>query len=414
MPKPQGGISKQPEKDISNIAFLDSTNTEEPRVFPNPSGIQREPIRRAEEYHSLSQADTSNMDRMIEAVCGQLALSRLPVIEPDVFDGRDLLSFPIWKLSFDALVDHRAMSATDRLNLLSRFLDGEAKAAVKGYLMLPPGEAYGRAYKLLNERYGDNFKLANTYKDRLRKWPRLGGMDASGLRKFVDFLEQCRTAKLSYPALRVLDDEAENTELTKKLPAWLSRQWSRKVVALREATGEFPDFDQFVEFVQQEDRIAHDPFTKATQGVEGAKDRSRGTSFALENREFAFAGDTAPNGKSFGACTFCSGKHSIEICRKFGAETVDKKQKFIYDNRLCFGCLVKGHISRECRNRRVCQICQGYHPTSMHRGDSEPEGSSAAISNYADTESIGYSHRIMAHQAQSPPRRRKGRKAKNL
>ena len=57
-------------------------------------------------------------DRAIEAVCGQLALSRLPISQPEIFDGKDPLSYPIWKLSFDALINHQAMTATDKLTLL--------------------------------------------------------------------------------------------------------------------------------------------------------------------------------------------------------------------------------------------------------------------------------------------------------
>ena len=34
----------------------------------------------------------------------------------------------------------------------------------------------------------------------------------------------------------------------------------------------------------------------------------------------------------------------------------------------CFGCLLKGHISKKCRNRKTCKICSRQHPTS-HHGD---------------------------------------------
>ena len=225
----------------------------------------------SDSYHS------NRAENAIEAVCGQLALARLPIPQPDVFDGKDPLSYSAWQLSFDALVNHRALTATDKLTLLNRFLGGEAKAAIKGYLMMPPQEAYEEAYALLASRYGDPLNIANAYKERLRAWPRIAGSDSTGLRKFTDFLKQCRTAKRSFGGLRVLDDEPENTEMMRKLPAWLSRQWARKVAGHREATGEIPSFESFTEFVIGEEKMSNDPMCRALYKQENLKSKS--TSF---------------------------------------------------------------------------------------------------------------------------------------
>ena len=364
-----------------------STDTEADSIhesrLPEFSGVQQAARAHLDNPIHLDTASSRNTNQMIEEMCGQLALSRLPISEPEKFDGRDPLSFPVWKLSFDALVNQRAMSDTDRLNLLNQFLGGEARAAISGYMMLEPHEAYQEAYGLLLERYGDSFKIANAFRDRLKAWSRVGGLDAMGLRKFVDFLKQCRTAKRSIPALRSLDDESENAEMLKKLPVWLSRQWLRRVSGQREATGEFPSFEVFVEFLMQEEKILNDPLARVIQKVENPKEKGRGTSFASESQSFSFASSNqnmVPNGRSFGACTFCAERHSIETCKKFSAEPFDFRQKFVQENRLCYGCLVRGHVSRECRNRRVCQICKNYHPTSMHRGDSLPQGPPSTVS----------------------------------
>ena len=41
------------------------------------------------------------------------------------------------------------------------------------------------------------------------------------------------------------------------------------------------------------------------------------------------------------------------------------------DNRLCFGCLKTGQISKECRSRQTCDKCRRLHPTCLHFDDTK-------------------------------------------
>ena len=331
-----------------------------------------------ENIQCSTAAEGSGADRVIEAVCGQMALSRLPLSEPDTFDGTDFLQFPMWKMGFEALINRGAMTPADKLNLLARCIKGEARVAVQGFMYLPPEKAFAKAYGLLIDRYGDNFHMAGAFKERLKSWPKIGGTDFVGLRNFIDYLRQCENAKESFQGLRTLDDESENADLVKKLPVWLSRQWTRRVSTLRRATGEYPSFSDFIEFLAEEDCIAHDPLARTLQKSEVAKTKRSGTSFASNSR----IGSSNPGegiGRSFGICSFCDERHSIQVCDKFGAQTYDYRQQFIRDHQLCFECLIRGHVVRNCRNRKVCKKCQGGHPTSLHRTKNNSENSPPAV-----------------------------------
>ena len=373
---------------------------------PGQSEIQRSPLEHSHGRFAQSiPIESENTDRIIGAVRGEMSLGRLPVLQPEVFDGKDPLSFPIWRMAFDAMTSHKTMTDIDKMNLLNHYVGGEAKVAIRGYLLMEPKEAFSKAYSLLVKRYGDNCKLANAFKDRLRAWTKIGGTDMDGLRVFVDFLKQCETAKRSYRALRTLDDESENAEICKKLPVWLTRKWTNKVSGHREATGEFPPFCEFVEFLTGEEIMANDPLARVLRKAESGRERTRGGSFASESRSI-------PNGSAFGNCAFCKGQHSIDICKKFKTEIFEEKRRFMREIGLCFRCLMTGHIARHCRNTMRCQICQGIHPTSMHREDSPPEGVTGN-SNFANTDSIGYSHRIMVNPAQNPQGRGKRQRARN-
>jgi hypothetical protein len=47
---------------------------------------------------------------------------------------------------------------------------------------------------------------------------------------------------------------------------------------------------------------------------------------------------------------------------------MEEKQELIRNLQLCFGCLrSSSHISKDCKDRAICRICQRLHPTSLHK-----------------------------------------------
>lgn len=65
-------------------------------------------------------------------------------------------------------------------------------------------------------------------------------------------------------------------------------------------------------------------------------------------------------------CMYCSESHSIHKYQTFTNKTSEEKKRFILEKNLCFGCLKKGHNSKDCRNKATCSICKKHHPTPLH------------------------------------------------
>ena len=305
------------------------------------------------------QPHATDEGSIVKLLSDQLTLSRLPIVEPRVFSGKDPLYFPKWKIEFETLIHHRAIPPAERLHYLTKYLGGEAKEAVEGFLYMRTPDAYDRAYNLLNRRYGDNSELAASFRQKLRTWPKIGPTDTQGLRKFVDFLRQCLAAITSSNlyTLEVLNDEAENVEMIKRLPQWLSRGWARRVTAHRIATGAFPPFKDFVSFLTDEDDIANDPISKAIQSSSAGAENRRGGSrtFATETRE-----------RPSYHCAFCGEAHLLLNCEEFRTRSYEERRRVVQERGLCFGCLSQGHLSRSCGNRRTCDACGRWHPTALH------------------------------------------------
>lgn len=65
-------------------------------------------------------------------------------------------------------------------------------------------------------------------------------------------------------------------------------------------------------------------------------------------------------------CIYCEESHSIYSCQKLATTSMEEKQRFIRDHKLCFACLRRGHISKDCRKKATCGKCKKSHPTPLH------------------------------------------------
>ena len=107
------------------------------------------------------------------------AHEQLPLLEPETFNG-DLFHYPTWKKSFDTIVERRTDSPSQRLYYLGRYTTGEAKEAIRGLLALDSEHAYREARKILSDRFGNRFLVANAYRKKINEWPKIQPNEETG------------------------------------------------------------------------------------------------------------------------------------------------------------------------------------------------------------------------------------------
>ena len=59
------------------------------------------PTHARDDLQRSTTTEGNHADRVIEAVCAQMALSRLPLSEPHTFDGSDFPQFPMWRMALN-------------------------------------------------------------------------------------------------------------------------------------------------------------------------------------------------------------------------------------------------------------------------------------------------------------------------
>ena len=65
-------------------------------------------------------------------------------------------------------------------------------------------------------------------------------------------------------------------------------------------------------------------------------------------------------------CLFCNEDHLTRDCRKLAAVETSEKEDFVRKQGVCYKCLRKGHLVKECTFQPKCSLCDGRHPTALH------------------------------------------------
>ena len=353
------------DSDIKELLQAFDPKIKKPPTLAKMSSSQH--LSQAQPAKSVQPAtDKHHEDTMllIKTLAESISASRLPIPEPVVFSG-DPLRFRDWKMSFQTLIDRKAIQVNEKIYYLRKYVGGPAKTAIESYFLLGTESAYHAAWGILEERYGSPFVIAKAFRDKLNSWPNIGSKESCELREFADFLRSCEAATSQIKSLEILGDCNENQKILSKLPDWLTSRWNRRVVEIQEKTEAFPTFSKFVEFVTKEAKIACNPVTSlhALKSSEGhttrpSKIRSIGAKVLASS-----TGGRADVTK----CIFCEKLgHDLHVCRKFMEKAVAERVKFIQTTRLCFGCLKTGHHSKACESRSVCETCKRKHPTCLH------------------------------------------------
>ena len=353
----------------------------------------------AKDQEEISQKHTSSdiLERLADLMTMRHARELLPLPEPETFSG-DLLRYPTWKKSFDTIVERRTDSPSQRLYYLGRYTTGKAKESISGLLALDSEHAYRDARKILSDRFGNPFLVANAYRKKINEWPRIQPNDGTSLRKFSDFLLHCQSAMKEIKYLKALNDPEENQKMLRKLPRNLAERWTREIdrwlnkeeqvssgVNVRSTcSAAYPPFSAFCEFLKKESRIACNPVTLLKTKEEGEKkdETQRRGRFNGNNRNKPFdAGsfateaeevkDSSREGKEDKKpkrdhCLLCKKAHNLDEYEKFAKMSQTEKIEFIRSRGICLGCLKYGHMKRDCRGQKICKKCKGFHPTSLH------------------------------------------------
>ena len=383
--------------------FIPSSNSMlgQPPVLSQPEHASHNTSRPVQNQSAgYSNPVATDLQAIVKSLAEALAITRLPAPKPPVFKG-DPLAFPSWIAAFKHLVSNDSIKPEDKMLILRDYIDGPAKQAVGDLYFELSESSYNSALEILQKRFGEDYTIAETLKEKLDNWPNVKDKDYSSLMNFADYLKQCEVMSRKIQGLAILNDPSQIKKLLQKLPVALAISWGSRVLAHQNATGKYPEFCTFVSFLQEKtDTLfnAHLKQNQKTQDSSSGKQSKEGKIFATSgSSDMALEGNSqaAPSQRKDAIqekgikCIFCQGTHHVLDCRKFDVIELDAKRSFIRKNSLCHRCLHANHFIKGCRVKYECKICKANHHSTLH--DLIPPQRQSSSSGIPATGSQAYS-----------------------
>ena len=325
---------------------------------------------------------TEELSSVVKMIAEQQHMSLLPVQRPPVFSG-NYFNYAAFINAFESLIESRVTDPKQRLYYLNQYSAGDAKESIKGLITLDSTDSYEKARKVLKERFGHPYRVAQAYKEKLNSWPAIREGDGASLEQFSDFLVLCEQAMKTLKYMEGLNSEDTLRKVTSKLPSTVGIRWCRLANKMLRYEERLASFHDVVAFIKDEAALATDPVFSPDALKEARKNEAASNSSSnvkntmwrnngkggnkahLASLQMPHLIQKSPHRSP--SCPFCNSyNQDLDNCPNFTKKAIEERRLFIQEARLCFGCLCLGHVSKRCRNRKVCKSCSMPHPTVLH------------------------------------------------
>ncbi|XP_028415393.1 uncharacterized protein LOC114538415 [Dendronephthya gigantea] len=268
---------------------------------------------------------------------GVLALT-LPQPSMPVFSGNPV-DYCDFIRSFEHLIESKTTSPSARLYYLVQHTSGSVQELMKSCLSMKEDEGYAEARKLLKERYGKEYRVAAAHLQRLVDGPPIKSEDANALQQFSIQITSCTNTLEKIGYLHKLNNSENLKKIVERLPYAMRVKWRDTRAANHPVFG----------------KIAIEK-PKPLKQNQRKSQYGKATGFATQS--------TSQSPK----CPQCGSNHWLSRCDKFKKQSLEERQKFVREKKLCINCLSTGHYVRSCEKESFCKVdgCVGKHSTFLH------------------------------------------------
>lgn len=294
-------------------------------------------------------------------------------------------SFRAWQSSFNNAIRGLSLSASEELDLLTKWLGKESSRHVRTIRQVhvnDPNAALSNAWSRLIKLYAAPEVLEKALFKKLDAFPKIASKDHVKLRELGDLLMEFLSAKEDgyLPGLAFLDTSRGISPIVEKLPYALQEKWiTRGSKFKNEHDGFFPPFSFFVEFVYCEAETRNDPSFAIPNSSnppvkEKAGYRTGKVPISVHKTDVAAETDSDVSSKQADNpgknCPIHHKPHPLKKCRGFRAKTLEERKSFLRENGICYRCCAStSHLAKDCKVTPKCSECESdRHIAAMHPG----------------------------------------------
>ena len=294
----------------------------------------------------------------------------LPKVELDKFDGNPL-EYLTFIAVFDEVVDNTVMDGQVKLTRLLQYTCGSAKAAIRNCALIGGEFGYNQARAIMHNRYGNAHLVSQRLISELKTGKRV--VNADDLQQLADELAMAVTALEQLGKLSELNTQQSMIDILHRCQPYTRNRWRNKALESKRLNDDYPNLRDFAAFIQREASDACDP----VYGLFHAKkcDDVKGVNYNTVTGNPDPVTSSGPRYRPTRtsdvvdrACVLCSQPHKLSQCGLFTGMQPRERFQVAKRHRLCFNCLLGGHISTTCYKQSMCTVpnCNRKHSELLH------------------------------------------------
>ena len=295
---------------------------------------------------AVTQGGTVGSASQVQTNVDIVTALNMPRVEIDVFSGNPL-EYQGFMAVFNDSVDSQPIKDRMKLTRLLQYTSGAAKSAIRNCALIKDGtDAYTKAKDILKKRFGSDHLIVQKVIQDLKSGKPV--LKAADMQQLADDLSM---------AASVLQDMNLMSEVGGQ-QSLVVNKWKQKALKHIRTTDCYPVFQDFVDFVSD---IALD-WANPVYGRTGKSVKSH-----VQKVSQNFTGVVSSQ-SNVEQCVLCTGKHRVLECVKFREMRPWEHLQAAKAHKLCFNCLLTGHIARECKKPASCSVsdCARKHSTFLH------------------------------------------------
>lgn len=296
----------------------------------------------------------------------------LPRREVPTYNGEPT-QYKLFVNAFDHLIAEKTDSDRDRLYYLDQYTTGRPQELVRSCLHMEPKKGYQRAREMLEEKFGDKYKITESYISKLMDWPVIKSEQSEELESLSIYMISCANMMEDVSQMSSLDHVDNLQKIVAKLPYELRKKWRGVSVHVKRRKDRIANFKDLTEFISEEAEVMQDPiFGKISDTTSASKlerkEKSKPKSLKYNSKSLVTSTSKEDSSSKSAACVYCQkGNHNLNTCFALKKLSYSEKMEALKKKSVCFGCLKIGHRSRDCRARMKCDQCNMNHPSILHQ-----------------------------------------------